>query len=143
MKISTFVMLILIISGVFFTYAEIVREANQNFDEQYLNSSEWEENYDFIDDINETYYPIEQKLKKIQDEDEGWFSKLTEGITALPYAILIIPQSVFGSLVFGSKIIVSFLTAMSIPAKIVTLGLVMLLVWGVFKLIEFFNKTEF
>ena len=142
MKISNFVMLLLIIAGVFFVYAEIMREANQEFEENYLNSSEWEDKYDYIDEVNATFSPIEQKLKVIQDEDSGWFSKLTAGITAIPYALLVVPQAFFGSMLFGSKILVGFFGAMNIPQKIVVLGLVMLLIWGIFKLINFYNKTE-
>lgn len=142
MKISAFVFALLIISGIFFMFAEMVREQNENFPDNPVNSTEWEEKYDFIDDVNDTFNPIEQALKTIQDEDAGWFSKLTAGITAIPFAILIVPQAVFGSMVFGGNIIVGFFGVWGIAPKIVTLGLVLLLVWGIFKLVEFFNKTE-
>ncbi|KKN19473.1 hypothetical protein LCGC14_0945450 [marine sediment metagenome] len=133
--------MILIISGVFFTFAEMIKEQNDNFPNR-INSTEWEDKYDYIDDINETFYPIETKLKTIQDEEAGWFSKLTAGITAIPYAILIMPQAVFGSLLFGGQIVVGFFNVWGLPQKIVTLVLVLILIWGIFKLIEFFNKTE-
>jgi len=141
MKISAFIFMILIISGVFFTFAEMIKEQNDNFPNR-INSTEWEDKYDYIDDINETFYPIETKLKTIQDEEAGWFSKLTAGITAIPYAILIMPQAVFGSLLFGGQIVVGFFNVWGLPQKIVTLVLVLILIWGIFKLIEFFNKTE-
>lgn len=141
-KISTFIVFILIASGVFFAYAEMIREANEQYPENYINSSEWEEKYDYISDINETINPLEKKLKIIQDEDKGWFSKLTAGITAIPYALLIVPQVLFGSLVFGGAIIIGFLSVWGVAQKIVTLGLVILSIWAIFKLVEFFNKTE-
>lgn len=142
MKLSTFVLFILIASGVFYTFALIIYEGNENIDGNYLNSSEWEEEYDYIDDVNETFAPLEGKLKAISDEDTGWWGKLTAGITAIPYAVLIVPQSIFGSLVFGSSITVGFLTLLVIPATIISLATVYLIIWGIFKLIEFYNKTE-
>lgn len=142
MKLSVFIMIILVISGVFFTFAEMIREGNNEYPENTINSSAWEEKYDYIDDINETFSPIETALKTIQDEDAGWFSRLTAGITAIPYAILIVPEAIFGSIVFGGEIIVGFFAVWGIPQKIVTLALVFILIWAIFKLVEFFNKTE-
>jgi hypothetical protein len=132
----------LIIAGVFFTYSEIVREGNQTIDGSSLNSSEWEDKYDYIDNLNGTFSPLEIKLKSISDEDTGWWGKLTSGITAIPYAILIIPQAIFGSSVLASNVILGFFTAMVLPLKIITLGTVFLFIWGIFKLLEVYNKTE-
>lgn len=143
MKISAFVIFILIVAGVVFTYAELVREANEQYDTNYINSSQWSEEYDYIDEINETVSPLETKLKIITDEDQGWFSRLTSGITAVPYVILIVPQAVFETLGFAASIIVGFFSVWGLPQKIITLALVILAVWGIFKLIEFFNKWEF
>lgn len=142
MKLSTFIVTILVISGIFFVFAEMIRESNDQFPDNSINSSEWEDRYDYIDDVNETFSPIEIALKTIQDEDEGWFSKLTAGITAIPYALLIVPQAIFGSIVFGGSIIVGFFGVWGVPQKIITLALVMILIWAIFKLVEFFNKTE-
>lgn len=142
MKLSGFVILILIIAGVFFTFAQITKEINTQFPDSSLNSSQWESKYDYIDDVNETFSPLEQSFKTIQDEDAGWFSKLSAGITAIPYALLIVPQAIFGSLVYGGNIVVGFFGVWNLPAKIVTLALVILLIWAIFKLVEYFNKTE-
>lgn len=142
MKISTFTIFVLIISGFFFTYALMVEEANNQFEDTGLNSSAWEDQYDYIDDINETFSPLEQSLKILQDDEAGWFDKIQEGLAAVPYVLIIVPETVFGSLVFGGEIVVAFFQAWNLPAKIVSLGLVLLLVWAIFKLIEYFNKTE-
>lgn len=142
MKISTFIIFILIIAGVFFTFAQMSMGVNQQFPESPLNSSEWENQYNYIEDINDTFAPLQEAFNTIQDENAGWFSKLSEGITAIPYALLIVPQAVFGSLFYGGNIIVSFFTLWALPTLIVTLGLVLLSIWGIFKLIEYYNKTD-
>lgn len=142
MKISSFVTIILIIAAVFFIFALMVGEVNDQYPTSSLNSSEYDSQYDYIGNINDTFFPIESAFRTIQDENAGWFSKLSEGITAIPYALLIIPQALFGSLVYGGNIMVAFFTLWNLPAKIITLGIVILLMWGVFKLVEFFNKSE-
>lgn len=143
MKLSTFVYFILIIAGFFFTYAMMVDEANTAYPtESNLNSSEWVTQYDYVDNVNNTFFPLEKSLKTLQDENAGWFSKLAEGITAIPYAILLVPEVIFGSIVFGGNIMTGFFTAWGLPQYIVVLGLVLFLVWAIFKLIEYFNKTE-
>lgn len=143
MKLSTFFIFLLIISGIFFVFAMMVKEANEQFpDESNLNSSEWENKYEFVENINQTISPLETKLKTIQDEDEGWFSKLTAGITAVPYVLLIVPQAVFGSIEFGGYILTDFFSVWMLPSFIATIALVMLLVWAIFKLVSFWNKTE-
>lgn len=143
MKLSTMVFFLLIVAGMFFVFASMVDEANTTFpDQSQLNSSEWATQYDYVDSINDTFFPLEKSLKTLQDENAGWFSKLAEGITAIPYAILIVPQVIFGSLVYGGNMMTGFFTAWGLPQKIIVLGLVILLVWVIFKLIEYFNKTE-
>lgn len=144
MKLSTFIMFILVIAGVFFIYAEMVRETNENIeDTPYLNSSEWEDRYNYVEDLNSTFSPLEEKLKTITDEDTGWFSKLTSGITAIPYVLLIVPTAVFDSLVFGGDLIVGSFTALLIPALILNLAIVALIIWAIIELIKFYNKTDF
>lgn len=143
MKISTFFIFILIVSGIFFSFAQMVSEANDQYPDNSLNSSDWEDNYDYIDDINETISPLENSLKTIQDEDAGWFSKLTAGITAIPYALIIVPQIAFGGMEFGGNIVTDFFSVWGLPQTIATIGIVILLVWGIAKLVSHFNKWEF
>ncbi len=141
MKLSVFISYILIVGMVFFTFALMVKDTNQAYDTN-INSSQWDEEYDFVNDLNSTVSPLEQKFKVIQDEDAGFFTKLTAGITALPYAVIIFPQVIFGSLEIGGTITMGFLTALAIPAYLITAIILGILIWALFKLLEFFQRSQ-
>lgn len=142
MKISTFFIFLLVVSGVFFVFAEIIRESNQQFPDSNINSSEWEDKYEYVEEINDTLTPLADKLKIIQDDESGWFSKLTAGITAIPYAVMLVPQALFGGMEFGGGIMLSIFIVLLIPPMLITIATIILLVWGLFELIKFFNKTD-
>lgn len=141
MKLSTFVMFILAVSGVFFAFSLMYYEGNQQFGDVNASSAQWNSSYDYLARLNNTVAPLEQKFKTIQDENVGWFSKLTAGISAIPYAVIILPQVIFGSIELGGEITTSFLVAIAIPGYLILLVLVGLLIWGIFKLIEVFTQT--
>jgi hypothetical protein len=141
MKFSNFVIFMLIVAGIFFLFALMVSESNEQYPDANINSSEWESQYDHVSEINRTVLPLQDKFEVIQDEDKGFFTKLAAGITAIPYAIIIFPQVIFGSLELAGDMSLGFLAALAIPAYIITIVLVIMLVWALFKLIEFFNKT--
>ena len=146
MKAETLITIVLIISMVFFIYAEMVREANESFegttDFVALNSSEWDEQYDMIDDIYDTLSPIEERFKKIKDPETGFFTKLYLGIAAIPYAIMLVPETLFNSIFLMGNIITSFATFLNIPNYIVLIFIMMLLSWAIFRLLEYFQRSK-
>ncbi|MFW9873020.1 MAG: hypothetical protein ACFFG0_07975 [Candidatus Thorarchaeota archaeon] len=142
-KQSTLIYFILIIAGIIFLFSQMIYEANQNFDENYINDSEWKDNYDYIDRVNETVDPLKQKFEVMTDENAGWFSKIWEGISAVPYAlIIVVPQMVFGTIVYAITILTDVFTALTIPSKLISLGVVILIVFGIVVAIKFWNKTD-
>lgn len=142
MKLSTFVQYTLIVSAVFFCFALIIGDVNNAYPEAEINTSEWEDQYDYVSDTNSTIYPLEQKFKVIQDENAGFFTKLTSGISAIPYAVIIVPQVIFGSLETGGNITMGFLMALAIPGYLIVIVVLCTLVWALFKLVGFFQQTE-
>lgn len=141
MKLSVFVSFMLIVAGVFFIFALMVQESNDQFSDADINSSEWEDSYDYVSDLNSTVYPLEQKLRVIQDTESGWFTKLVSGITAVPYAVITFPQVIFGSLEVGGRVTTGFLAALAIPGYIISIVILMILMWALFKLVEFFQRS--
>lgn len=141
MKISTFVQYTLMVGAVFFIFAIVVSDVNDGYGTE-INKTTWEDEYDYVSDLNSTVSPLEQKFKVIQDEDAGFFTKLTEGITAIPYAVIIFPQVVFGSLEIGGNITTGFLAALAIPGYLITIVILAILIWALFKLLEFFQKSS-
>jgi hypothetical protein len=142
MKISVFVSYILVVGAIFFTFALIVTDVNNSYPEADINKSEWEDEYDYVSDLNSTISPLEEKFKVIQDENAGFFTKIGAGITAIPYAIIIFPQIVFGSLEIGGKMTTGFLAVLAIPGYLVIVVIISTLIWALFKLVEFFQKQS-
>lgn len=141
MKISAFIGYILLVSVFFFSFGLMVNDVN-NVHDANINSSEWNQSYDFVQDLNETVDPLNQKFKVIQDEDEGFFTKAIASGFVVYYVVILFPQVVFGSLELGGEITTGFLLALAIPSYILTAALVMLLVWALFKMLEFFQGSE-
>lgn len=142
MKISTFIIAILVISGFFFIFGLISQESKQYYPEANINDSEWYGKYDYVSNINRSISPLQESFNKIQDENVGWFSKLTSGISAIPSAVIAIPTLLFGSFIVGGEIVTGTATTLKIPFYLIILVSVMILVWGIFKLVEMYNRWK-
>lgn len=142
MKISTFIFFLLVISGFFFIFGLMSQEGANLYPSANINDSEWRNQYDYVDEVNETIAPMQTAFEDIQDENKGWFSKVVSGIAAVPAAVVAIPTLVLGSFTsFGSLVSGLFLT-LKVPPYLLLLVLVMVIVWGVFKLIEVYQRWQ-
>ena len=135
-------MIILVISGFFFIFGLMSQEAKTYYPDANINDSEWYGRYDYVSSINTSIAPLQTSFETIQDENKGWFTKLTSGIAAIPAAVIAIPNLLFGSFVTGGTIIAGTFTTFNIPIYIILLISVMIIVWGVFKLIEMYNRWQ-
>jgi hypothetical protein len=142
-------MMLLCVGGVIFIFASMVHEANIYYPDADLNSSEWgtykdnntvNSKYDFASQVNDKIKPIKTAIEKIQDSDTGWFSKIVSGIAAIPYAVIILPVLLFDALTIGGTLITGFMTTLGIPSYIITVALIMMIVWGVFKILEAYQR---
>lgn len=156
MKISSMIIFLIIVSAVFAIFGMMVHEANQQYsttipDYVPIDTSNWSDSgatgvagggkYDFVTEINGTVGPLQEKWKLIKDPDQGFFSKIAAGLTAIPYAIMLVPDVLFSSIGMAGRVITSFLSVLSIPGWFIVAGCVMLLIWAVFKLLEFFQRV--
>lgn len=139
MRASTFFTILLLVGGLFSLFTLMVQEANQQYPDANLDSTEWNNKYDYASRINKTVAPLKNAFDKIADEKNGWFQKITAGIAAIPYAIIIVPSVIFNGLNIGSEMIAGFSSAISIPGSIVLICIIGLIIWGIFKLVEFFQ----
>jgi hypothetical protein len=135
-------MVILVISGFFFIFGLMSEETKIYYPEANLNDSAWAGKYDYVDSINESIAPLQNSFNKIQDENVGWFSKLTSGIAAIPAAVIAIPTLLFGSFITGGAVITGTFTTLKIHIYFIVLVCVMIVVWGIFKLIEMYNRWQ-
>lgn len=138
MKLSVFLATLLLVGAVFFVFATMIDESNSILGTD-INTSSWKNQYDYATNINATVAPIEAKLKVI-DQDESWFSKLTAGITAIPYAVITFVIGIFAGFSIGGAMATGFLTTLGVPAYIITVVIIMIVTWGIAKLIELLHR---
>ena len=156
MKISSAVIFLLLVSAIFATYGLIVHESNQTYSSTIpnyvpLDGSNWSNGattgeagggkFDFVDSINGTVGPLVDKFKLIKDPDQGFFSKIAAGLTAIPYAILLVPDVLWNTLLMAGTIVTAFFTVLNIPAWFIIMACVGFLVWGIFKLLEYYQRV--
>jgi len=139
MKISTFITILAVVGVVFFLFAQMVAESNEYYEVD-INSSDWEGKYNFAGDINESIEPIRSSLETIEDEDAGWFTRIAAGITAIPRAVTLIPSLLFEGFKIAGIMITDFFTVLGVPSFILIVSIILLLIWGIIKLVELFHK---
>jgi len=139
MKISTFLLILVSVGVVFFLFTSMISEANSYYEIE-INSSEWSSQYDYANQINNRIEPLKSSLATIEEPETGWFTKILAGIAAIPKAVTLLPLMLFDSFAIGSSMFTGFFTTLGIPGYILTVILISISVWGIFKLIEVFQR---
>lgn len=132
-------MMILVVGGILFIMQSMITDGSNAYDVP-VNTSAWQSQYDYVNQTNETIAPLTEAFNKIGDENNGWFTKLTAGISAIPKAIILIPQLLFDSFASTGSIMTGFATSLNLPQQLIILIGVMLLVWGIIKLVEMYQR---
>lgn len=141
MKISTFVSLLLGVGVVFFIFAQMATESNTAYNTN-INTSKWDQKYNYANRVNNTISPIQTAFSNIEDDNVGWFSKLSSGIVAIPRAVIALPVLLFSSFSIGGEMITGFMNEIGAPVYLLTVGLIMLIIWGIFKLLEVYQRWQ-
>jgi len=142
MKISTFITLFLVIAGVIFIMGLTTQEAKTYYPEAEINDSDWAGKYDYSSNIDSKMNESITAFKDIGDENKGWFVKIVSGISAMPSAVIGIASLILGSFGYGGELITGVLTTLTIPPTIIVIITLMLIVWGVMKLIELYQRWQ-
>lgn len=140
MKISTFITLFLVIAGFMFIFGLMSQEAKNYYPDSNINDSDWYGKYNYADDINKSMQPIETSLRNIGDENKGWFVKIVSGIAAVPAAVISLASLVLGSFANGIGIISGSFTTLGVPTILIVIIGLMIVAWGLFKLIEIYQR---
>lgn len=122
-----------------FVVFQVLNEAEDNYNIE-VNKSQWEDRYDFASDVNTQVQPIKNSLDTISNQDEGWLNKVGAGFTGIIAAITFLPGMLWSIMTLSTGLSTGLGVALAIPAYLITVIIVRLIVWGVFKLIEFFQR---
>ena len=146
MKISIFVTMLVVVGIILYTMSLMTNEASDTYDvtinKTWVNSSDITSTskYDFASSVNKSIYPIGQSIRTVTNEEEGWLNRVGAGFTGIIGAVIFIPDMLFTSIVMWTSLITGIGTSIGIPAYITLTFTILLLVWGVFELINFFQN---
>jgi hypothetical protein len=141
MKISVFIFFLVMVAGILFIFGQAINEGNSMYGTS-INKSEWETQYDFSDNIKEDIDPLKTSFETLQDENKGILTKIGAGLVAIPYAIFLIPKILFETIFMAGTMVTGFASALNLPLKLVVIITLGILVWGVFKLAEMFQRSN-
>lgn len=142
MKISTYISLLLIIGALVFVFALMTNEAADRYPNANINDSAWADQYDYAQEINESVSPLQSIFQDITDDNKGWFSRIASGIIAIPMAVIALVDILIESLGFGGNLLTGTLTSIGLPLALITITLLLVFVWAMFKLIELYQRWQ-
>ena len=142
MDLKGYILSILLIGLIITTVGFIVSDFETQYPEVDVNTSSWSGKWNYADDLNESVTSIKEKFEVLGDPERGWFSKLAEGITAIPEAVILVAKSMFSATVKGVLIITEVGLLAGIPIEIYSIGIVALIIIIVFKLVEWWRRYK-
>lgn len=139
MKISTFITMILFVGIVMFVVISMVNEADDNYGIN-VNKTNWEGQYNFASDVNDSISPIKTSIDDITSEDTGWLEKVGAGFTGIIAAVTFLPSMVWDLGKMGTSLITGLGDALGVPSAILFTIIIGLIVWGIIELIQFYQR---
>jgi len=144
MNIGTFVGIVLIASVIFIGFNLIVADFEMNLiDTGIVNttpfSSNYSTNFNQTQQIQEDFQDIEEGLQSLGDSGE-WWEELGDFIGAIPVVIIDFPKVVISTLYASIGNVRTILNQIGIPIEIIVVATVGLLIWIIFKLVNFWKS---
>lgn len=139
MKISDYITILLVVGIIFFVIALMVTEAKDKYDVD-MNTSTWENQYDYATTVNESIGPLQEDLDKLSNQETGWLTKIGAGFTGIISAVTLLPNLMWSGFYMGGLLITGIFSSIGVPAYIIGVFTIMLTVWGIIKLIEFLQR---
>jgi hypothetical protein len=141
MKISTFIYIMLFVGVIFFVMTSMVNEANSKYNTG-INTSQWEGKYDYSESVNLSVSNLSDSINTLSNSDNGWL-KVEAGFTGIISAVKLLPALIGNSFINGGAMITGGFSSIGLPAYLIAIFLIGLTIWGVVKLLEFFQRWTF
>ena len=145
MKLSSTIMLVLLISFVFVAWIILINDFETNYIDTNISSATpinetFLQDFDNSEELNESMQPIFEGFKDIAT-DEGFFDKIQDLAVVVPLAIISIPGVIFNQLVILISLISRFAEIINIPIQIITIAVIGIFMFILFKLVAFWRRT--
>jgi len=132
MKISGYVMIILMVGLGFAMVGSIVSDMQVQYPNTTVGTNFTE--YDYQEQIASNHTLLQSLIEDMADEETGWILKVLIGVAAVPVAILTAMVVLIKSLGIGIIILTSIGSDIGIPSFVIAFAvtaLTVLVVWGI------------
>lgn len=142
MKISSFMMITLLIGLVFFIFTSVINDMQSQYPLNNLNQSAWNTLYDssYTSYLNTSATDLQHQLEEINDQD-NWFTNVGQGLVAIPSVLLNVFKIAIGSM---TNLISLFTNGASryVPSEVMVFGTIALLIIVVISLINWWHSKS-
>jgi len=139
MRLSSYILVVLTIGLCFALVGYVVNDFEVYYPDINVDTA-WEDDYDYVNEINSSMGGVQEKFDKIADEDIGWFSQITTGIVAIPIVIIAMPVVIFKTIKYAILIFSSVATNIGIPPFVQLFGTLAIIIVITFALISFWHR---
>lgn len=140
MKGTTIFFIILFIGLFMVIFSDFKTGLNNGYSDNQINASSWEGKYDKTVEVNSSVGKLKDKFDTITDTEKSWFTRISAGIVAIPYAVIIFPLAIFEGFTSFGGIVTDMGTELKIKASLISIALIILIVYAVKGLLEFFQR---
>ena len=146
MKLSSTVMLVLLVSFVFVAWGLLIQDFETNYIDTNISSATtinetlYLQDFDNSEELNATMQPILKGFEVIETKD-GFFDRLFDFAVIIPLAIIRLPGVLFEQLVLLISLISRFSKLIGIKPEIVGIATIGMFMFILFKLVAFWRRT--
>ncbi len=133
-------MVVLIMGLCFFMVGSITNDIHEYYPSIDLNNS-WMYEYNALDTVQSEVDGLESEIVKIKTE-EGWWSRLFAGITAIFKAVTFIPGVVINIVFLGIEFMTGIGVRLLIPDEIILVAKAAIMVLITFGIISFVHRSK-
>jgi len=144
MKISAYTIIILVVGLVLILFASMVNDMQAQYPNIEIENSSWTGVYDsgYAQDIDVSATNIQVRFERLGDERE-WYTKIGEGVLAIPLVLFDVVVMVFASLGFAVSMLTNSLTQIkSIPPVVTGFAVTGIIVMVVFAIVGWWHRSK-
>jgi len=145
MKLSSVIMLALLVSFVFVAWGIIINDFETNYIDTNISTATpinqtFLRDFDKSQELNDSMSPIFKGFEKIAG-GSGFFDKIQDLAVVVPLAIIAVPGVIFTQLKILIGLISEFSEIIRIPTSIILIAIIGAFMWILFKLVAFWRRT--
>ncbi len=145
MKLSSVVMLALLVSFVFVAWGLVISDFEKNYVDTNISSvtrmnETFLQDFDKSKELNKSMQPIFKGFQVIESKD-GFLDKLFDFAVIIPIAIISLPRVVFEQIRILIDLVSQFSKLIGIPVQIIAIAVIGVFMFLLFKVVGFWRRT--